>query len=141
MNAKEYLQQAYRLDNRINSNIKEMGDLREMAASISSPKYGDKVQISRDGDAPFVGALNRIWELEKKIDEEIDTLVDLKDQIRDVISQIENVDEQMVLRYRYIHNYTWEQIGMALSADESTIRRCHKKALARVKLPEKPIII
>ena len=34
MTAKEYLSQAYRLDQRINSNIEEVTMLREMASSI-----------------------------------------------------------------------------------------------------------
>jgi hypothetical protein len=47
----------------------------------------------------------------------------------------------MVLKYRYIHNYTWEQIGMELCADARTIRRWHGKALLHVTLPDDPIII
>ena len=54
---------------------------------------------------------------------------------------VPNVNEQMVLRYRYIHNMTWEQIGNELNADESTIRRWHKAALSAVKLPTAPIKI
>ena len=142
MKAKEYLKQAYRLDQRINSNIKEVGELRAMAGSISSPQLSaDKVQTSHNGDAPFERALMRIWEMESKIDAEIDLYVDLKNQIREVISQIDNVDEQMVLRYRYIHNKTWEQIGMELFVDKSTVKRWHDTALTHVIVPENPILI
>jgi hypothetical protein len=44
----------------------------------------------------------------------------------------------MVLKYRYIHNYTWEQIGIELCADARTIRRWHGKALQHASLPEHP---
>ena len=71
----------------------------------------------------------------------IDRLVDLKEQIRTVIDRVENPDEQMVLRYRYIHNMTWEQIGDELKADESTVRRWHRRALASVIVPADPIVI
>ena len=54
---------------------------------------------------------------------------------------VANVNERMVLRYRYIHNMTWEQIGGELNADESTIRRWHKAALSAVVLPTDPIRI
>ena len=43
--------------------------------------------------------------------------------------------------YRYIHNYTWEQIGDELGADSRTVRRWHGKALTHVELPENPIKI
>ena len=53
MTPKEYLKQAYRLDHRINSDIAELGRLREMSTSISSPSLGEKVQTNRNTDAPF----------------------------------------------------------------------------------------
>lgn len=141
MTNKEYLRQAYRLDQKINSDIEEVARLREMASSISSPVLGDKVQTSRNGDAPFVRSIEKILMLEEKIDREIDTLVDLKDQMRDVIAAVPDTDERMVLRYRYIHNLTWEQIGNELNADARTIRRWHGSALVHVVLPDDPIKI
>ena len=82
MTAKEYLSQAYRLDQRIDSNIAEITRLREMACGISSPSWEEKVQTSRNTDAPFVRCLEKIMDLEKVVNSEIDTLVDLKRQIR-----------------------------------------------------------
>ena len=136
MTPKEYLKQAYRLDHRINSDIAELGRLREMSTSISSPSLGEKIQTNRNTDAPFVKCLERIYSLEEKINEEIDLLVNLKEEIRSVIDMVSNTDERMVLRYRYIHNYTWEQIGDVLGADSRTVRRWHGQALGHVTLPE-----
>lgn len=141
MTAKEYLSQAYRLDQRINSNIEEVSRLREMASSISSPSWGEKVQASRNTEAPFVRCLEKIVDLENTINAEIDTLVCLKKQIRTVIEAVPNLDERLVLRYRYIHNCTWEQIGNELCADARTIRRWHGEALLKVVVPENPVII
>ena len=141
MTNKEYLRQAYRLDQKINSDIEEITRLREMASSISSPVLGDKVQTSRTGEAPFVRSVEKILMLEEKINREIDILVDLKEQMRDVIASVPDTDERMVLRYRYIHNLTWEQIGNELNADARTIRRWHGNALLHVVLPETPIKI
>ncbi len=141
MTNKEYLRQAYRLDQKINSDIEEITRLREMASSISSPVLGDKVQTSRTGEAPFVRSVEKILMLEEKINREIDILVDFKEQMRDVIASVPDTDERMVLRYRYIHNLTWEQIGNELNADARTIRRWHGNALLHVVLPETPIKI
>ena len=141
MTAKEYLHQAYRLDHKINSDIEELQKFREMSCSISSPQFGERVQTSRSQEAPFVRCVEKILDLEKKINEEIDLFVDLKKEIRSVIERVENTDEQMVLRYRYIHNLTWEQISDELNADKVTVWRWHKKALQNTVLPENPIII
>ena len=67
MKVKEYLGQAYRLDQRINSDIEELGKLREMSSSISSPTWEERVQTSRNTDAPFVRSVFKIMELEDKI--------------------------------------------------------------------------
>ena len=141
MTAKEYLRQAYRLDQKINSDLEEVAALREMAGTVPSPQLGERVQTSRKGDAPFVRCLEKIMALEEKINAEIDLLVDLKKEIRTVITTVEDTDERMVLKYRYVHNYTWEQIGNELHADARTVRRWHGAALMHVKLPENPIII
>ena len=141
MTAKEYLRQAYRLDQKINSDLEEMASLREMAANVSSPQFTERGQTSRNTDAPFVRCIEKIMDLEHRINQEVDLLVDLKDEIRAVITTVEDTDERMVLKYRYVHNYTWEQIGNELHADSRTVRRWHGKALAHVVVPENPITI
>ncbi len=141
MKVKEYLHQAYRLDKRIQSDIEEMECLREMATSVSSPSWDEKVQTSRNTDAKFVRCLERIIDLESKINAEVDNLVALKEQIRCVINEVADTDERMVLRYRYVHNFTWEQIGDELNADRTTVYRWHNTALNHVTLPENPIKI
>ena len=141
MTSKEYLRQAYRLDLKINSDIEEVARLRSMATSITAPVLGDKVQSSRMGDAPYVRSIEKILMLEKRINQEIDTLVDLKEQMRGVIEAVPDTDERMVLRYRYVHNLTWEQIGTEMNADARTVRRWHGSALLHVVLPENPIKI
>lgn len=141
MTAKEYLRQAYRLDHRINSDIAEMERLQEMAGSVGSPGFEEHYNPNRPTEAPFVRCLEKVWDLEQKINSEIDRLIDLKAQMREVIATASNADEQMVLRYRYIHNMTWEQIGDELHADRTTVYRWHNSALNHVTLPEEPIRI
>lgn len=141
MTAKEYLRQAYRLDQKISSDLEEVASLREMSASVSSPQLTERVQTSKNTDAPFVRALEKIMDLEERINNEIELLMELKKEIRVVITTVEDTDERMVLKYRYVHNYTWEQIGNELHADARTVRRWNGKALQHVIMPENPITI
>lgn len=141
MTAKEYLKQAYRLDHRIDSDIAEMERLREMACSVGSPGFEEHHYPNRATEAPFVRVLEKVWLMEEKINTEVDRLVDLKAQMRTVIEAVPNTDERMVLRYRYIHNMTWERIGDELHADKSTVRRWHDAALTHVVLPDDPIVV
>ena len=133
MTAKEYLRQAYRLDQKISSDLEEVASLREMSASVSSPQLTERVQTSKNTDAPFVRALEKIIDLEEHINKEVELLMELKKEIRVVITTVEDTDERMVLKYRYVHNYTWEQIGNELHADARTVRRWHGKALQHIQ--------
>ena len=97
MTVKEYLHQAYRLDQRIKSDTMEAQNLREMAGSVSAIQYDkDRVQTSRNTEAPFVRTLEKLWTLEKKIAGELEMLSDLKKQIREVIEAVPDTDERKI---------------------------------------------
>lgn len=142
MNKKEYLRQAYLLDKRIKVDMDEVVRLRELATSVSSLRYDrEYVQTTRSVEAPFVKALIRVMDLEAKINMEITLFISLKEQILEVISKLESVDEQMILRYRYMSNMTWEDIGNELHAGVRTVIRWHGNALEHLVFPENPIRI
>ena len=117
----------------------EAQNLREMAGSVSLSnmiKTGADLKEHRGSLLTLESS-----DLEQRIARELEMLSDLKKQIREVIEAVPDTDERMVLKYRYIHNYTWEQIGTELCADARTIRRWHGNALLHASLPENPIEI
>lgn len=137
---KEYLRQAYRLDQRINANIEEVKNLREMPESVSGLRYReDPIQTTRSIDAPFIRVLEKAWEIEERIADELSILYDLKEQIKDAIATVKNIDERLVLQYRYMDGMTWEAIGETLHADRTTVWRWHGRALQHFKMPKCPI--
>ena len=122
MTAKQYLSQAYRLNERINSDLSELDRLRDLAISLSSVNYdGIRVSSTRSTEAPFEKTICKIIDAEKKINAEIERLVDLKAEISGAISQLANVDEQLLLRFRYINNYGWEKIAVLMSVSMRTV--------------------
>ncbi|MCD8337623.1 MAG: flagellar biosynthesis protein FliA [Lachnospiraceae bacterium] len=135
MTAKEYLRQARDLDALINAHLKEKADLQQMAYSISSPSLGERVQTSRDADAPYVRTLEKIMRLEDRITGEIDRLVDLKAEMLTAIEDMANPQERLLLKYRYFEGYTWEEIGMAMNVCDRTARRIHGSALQNFVVP------
>ena len=57
-----------KLEQRIKLNKLELEDLRKLATSVSSARYGiEKVQTSKKNDAYFIKYLEKIEELEEKI--------------------------------------------------------------------------
>lgn len=141
MTAKEYLQQAYKLDRLIDSHLEEVRSLRDLATGLSSPALGEKVQTSVSGDASFVKTVESIIRMENRINEEIDQLVALKEQIHNTLMTVRDPRERMILRGRYIDGKTERHLATVLDLDERTIRRLQKHALENLVLPENPIIV
>ena len=139
MTVKEYLGQAYLLDKRIKSDTMELEELRLMLQTISSPGFEEHYNASKNTDAPYIKTLEKMFDMEEKIMKEMNLLLELKEQIRDVISQVEKPEHQIILRYRYIHNLSWSKIGDKLCADITTVQRWHNKAIAKIKLPNNAI--
>lgn len=141
MTPKAYLNQAYRLEQRIKLDQDEINTLRALASDVGSPGFEEHYNPNHPTDAPFVKTLDKIMDYETKVNEELELLLHLKAEIQEVISAVPSVDERLVLTYRYIKNYTWTRIGDELYADERTIRRWHDRALAHVVVPENPTVI
>lgn len=135
MTNKEYLNQAYRLNERINSDLKELDELRALAANIGSPSIGERVSGSHSTEAPFARAVIRIDELERKLNEEIDRFIGLKSEISDAIRSVPNPDEEILLRYRYINCYGWNKICALMSVSTRTVHRIHASALKNFLIP------
>jgi len=125
MMAKEFLRQAYRLNELINSDLEELQNLRELSRSVSSPVFEEKISGTKSTDPPFVRYVGKIIDLEKQIQQEVDRLVKLKSDIREAINQMQNVDEKLLLRYRYINFLNWEEICVNLNVSIRTVHRLH----------------
>lgn len=139
MNAKQYLKQAYRLNEMIKSNQEELSALRESASSIAGIDYSkDKVQSSKSsGDAGFVNVIAKIIELEDSINADIAKCISLKNEIRTVINNVQDADEKLLLRLRYINFKTWDEICDELYVSLRTVHRVHAAALEHIIVPKK----
>ncbi|MGO4997810.1 sigma factor-like helix-turn-helix DNA-binding protein [Oribacterium sp. Sow4_G1_1] len=136
MTAQQYLSQAYRLDQRVQLDQSELDNLRTLAASVGSPGFEEHYNPNHPTDAPFVKTLEKIWEMEQKISAELSQLILLKQEILMVLSKVDDVDERLVLTYRYLKNMSWTEISEELGVSDRTIRRWHERALTHVVVPE-----
>ena len=136
MTAQQYLSQAYRLDQRIQLDQAELDNLKTLATSVGSPGFDEHNNPNHPTDAPFVKTLERIWEMEQKISTELSQLILLKQEILKVLSKVNDVDERLVLTYRYLKNMSWSEISIELGVSDRTIRRWHERALTHVVVPE-----
>ncbi|MEG1074792.1 MAG: flagellar biosynthesis protein FliA [Ruthenibacterium sp.] len=108
----------------------EVENLRAMSTSFASPDLSkERVSCTPAQEAHFVGAVNKLVDLEKIVDEEMVRLLDLKSDIRMNINQVEDVKCVLVLRYRYLEFMTWEAIAKKMTYSIRQIHRIHEAAL------------
>ena len=68
-------------------------------------------------------------DLENEINEDIDTLVDLKAEIMRRIKRVENTEYQTILELRYLCFKRWEVIAVELGYDLRYLYKLHDQAL------------
>ena len=134
MNAKQFLRQAYKLNELIESDKEELENLRSLSESISGDMTQERVQTSTSSDK-IVNIIAKIVDLENEIHDEIEQLIALKKQIRDVINKLENVNEKLVLKYRYLMFFQWEEICDKMHYSPRQIHRFHDSALENIEVP------
>lgn len=128
MTAKEYLSQAYRIDQRINSKIEQVGCLRGLATKASATLSDTPPSGSRNAQS-MEAIIVKIVDLEREVNADIDILVDLKREIVGVIKAIDNSEHQTLLELRYLCFYPWEKVAVEMNYDLRYIHKLHRKAL------------
>ncbi len=134
MKARDYLGQAFRLDQRINSKIEQVRSLNDLAAKCTSTITGMPGNPNRGKDS-IGDTIAKIVDLQEEINRDIDALVDLKAEIYSVVQSIENVECRTLLELRYLSFMRWEEIAVQLNYGMENIYRLHRKALNLVSIP------
>ena len=140
MNAKEYLSQAFQLDQRINSKLEQVSMLRDLALKTTSVLQDDKVQNTKQ-QSPMESALVKLMCLEEEINDDIDQLINLKRELATFVSEIENHSYRLLLELRYLSGSTWEEVAAIMGYDVRWVYRLHRKALkeATERLESSPV--
>ena len=112
----------------INNKLTEIAQLKDMAASISAPQSGERVQTTPNFDK--IGTkYAKIDEMERKIDGMVDELVDKKEKIIQQIDAMEDENTYNILFARYIEKKTFEVIATEMKYSWRQVIRLHGTAL------------
>jgi len=136
MTAKAYLEQAFRLDQRINSKIAQVDALHELATKATST-ISDMPRAASPNVHRMEDIIMKIFALEEEINADIDALVDLKREIVAVIKAVENTEYQTVLEKRYLNFDKWEQIAVDMGYSMDWLFAIHRAALKNIEIPER----
>ena len=135
MTAKEYLGQAYRLDQRINAKLEQVVSLNHLATKCTSTITG-MPRTPNSGTSTMADVITKIIDLEAEINSDIDTLVDLKQSIMRIIKRVSNPEYQTLLELRYLCFKTWEEIAVKMNCSIDNVFKMRNKALKIFEIPE-----
>lgn len=137
MNSKQYLKQAYRLNELIRCNQQELEELKELSTILPGTDYSkERVKGGGStGDASYTQIIEKMIALEEAIKADIEKLLSLKLEVRAVINEVVDNEEKLLLKHRYLNFETWEDICELMNVSERTVHRLHSSALKNVKVP------
>lgn len=120
------------IERRFNRLIDEKAAWNAKATATTS-SFSDMPR-SGGGSDKIQTTVEKIIEIEEKLDHEIDALVDLRNRIEAAVEKLEDGRLRDVMRYRYIDGMKWEQIAVEMHYSYMQVCRLHGKALLEIML-------
>ena len=133
MTTKEFLNQAYRIDQRINSKLEQIISLHALATKATS-SLSDMPVSKTESQSKMAEIIAKIVDLEAEINRDIEKLIEIKQNIVSTIKKVQNPELQTLLELRYLCFRTWEQVALEMDYSIQHIFRIHDKALKSVKI-------
>ena len=133
MTAKEYLGQAYRLDQRINSKLQQVESLRCLTQRVTQSYSGEAVSRTRSA-TQLEDAIIRLMEVEEELNRQIDVLIDTKIEISRLIDRVRNENYRLILEKRYLCFLPWKQIAEEMHYSRRWVLQKHERALEVVDM-------
>ena len=130
MTAKEYLEQAWEIDNEINVKLPQLDALRDLSTRVTS-SLSDMPRTNANPHT-MENAVVRIVMMEQEINADIDRLIEKKQEITDFLKTIPNAEYRRLLVLRYTVFAQWKKIADIMKYNVRHIYKLHDKALELV---------
>jgi len=131
MSTKDYLSQAYRIDQRINSKLAQVMSLRDLLSKATGTLSGAP-KAATPNPHSMEDTIAKMVDLENEINEDIDELIDLKAEIMRRIKRVENTEYQTILELRYLCFKRWEEIAVDMGYSLRRLYELHDCALEEI---------
>ena len=141
MNAKQYLEQTWKLNDSMTAKIDEWEYLNEVQGAFGAIRYdNDRTTGSAPSSAKFEDITVKKTDLETDIKREYYSLLDKHAEIRKVILAVEDIDVQNALAEYYLCHKTEDVIAAKFHVSKKTIQRRLERGYTEVsKLTGYPV--
>ena len=128
---KQWLNRAWKIEEEIQTLQREYADVKDRAMFIAGSIDSVKVQTSKTNTTE--AAILKCIEYSEKIKYRIVKQYEIKLEIENVISKVNDSIHRTLLRKRYLQYKTWEEIGEELNYTTRNVLYMHGRALQVVK--------
>lgn len=142
MKAIVYLKQIKMMDTKIDADILEITRLEALATKTTSVMGGERVQAS-GSQQKMADCVAKIVDMKNSLSSEIDKMIALKNEARQLISTVCDADCCKLLHKRYFLGCTWEQIAVEMGYTYKWVSGgLHQRALSQLQkaLDERTVI-
>lgn len=127
---KQYLEN----EKEYNQLVQILQTLKEKMYSVSAQQYTDMPKTLSTTNDKFDNYLINIENYNERINILLDKLNKNRMYIENCINLLENTNQRMVMRYRYLEGYRWEKICIQMNYGWRQTHRIHTNALNNIKL-------
>ena len=133
LTTKEFLNQYRDIEIKIKQKQEEIEHYRSVAMNISQ-SFDNNGIGGYTGNSDKIGrAVSKVIDLTDELTEDIDNLIVKQKEISSTINKVDDIILQNLLKYRYIHGATWEEISVQINYSYVHVCRLHEKALSKIK--------
>ena len=136
MTTEEYLNQVYKLDNKIKLMKMRSEEYDRLSLSIPGPNYGNDMprNPNRNLDAPFLKWIIKKDEIDREIAALEEKLKALKAEIAMKIEELPSEELKNLAIMRYFKYMKWMEIAKNLYVSKATVYRLRDKVIELIKV-------
>ena len=132
MTTKEYLSQAFKLDELIKVKESRIQDLQDMQMRTGQLYSGPKVQTSLILDK-MGNTMAELVDLISECQQDYLRLLVIWNEIEAVVDSVEYLEHRLILFERYVNMKNWGDIAMDNGYTERHVLRLHREALQKIE--------
>lgn len=133
MITKEYLNRAYRLNEKIEKNTEVLANLRDAATGMCAYSDSDRVQTSNYDSSRIAMFVDTAIDLERIIAEQRKELMAIRREIEDAIDTLDDYQERLILKLRFLEYKSWSQICTILCYSRTTVYKKSNEGIEKLK--------
>lgn len=111
-------------------------EIRELRSAVMLPGINTDGMPHGTGSSDLSSYAIQLDRLEKKLSREIGRQIRIRNQIWKAIEGLPTESEKMVLKFRYINRYSWEEAAVKSCYTYRHTLRIHGEALEHLEVPD-----